>query len=140
MKATTKPSRTRYSGNALMEYVLPAAIIMLSSGLLITVIGSTNIMTNYYISASGRAVNAGNPKNVVLKDKTFITQGLADRANGNASNGLPAFGNSSFADLIDGAGSILVSNQGGRFYLGDMTRKTSRPISSSPDYLYPSQP
>lgn len=130
MKATARLSRASYCGNALMEYALPAAIIMLSSGLLITLTGATDIMAKYYLSASGRTDSS-------LSAETFKTQGLAESVLGNTGNGLTAFGSSNFADLTDGSGVPIVTSPGGAFYLGDMTRTSTRPISPSPDYLYP---
>jgi hypothetical protein len=131
MKASARLSRASYCGNALMEYAVPAAIIMLSSGLLITVTGATDLMAGYYLSVSGRTFNS-------LEGEIFKTRGLADRAVGSAGNGATAFGSNNLGSLIDGSGTAVVSNEGGVFYLGDMSRPPgNRPISSSPDYLYP---
>ncbi len=128
MTIITNQAASRQRGNALMEYALPAGVILLSAGLLVTVSDATGIMAEYYLSASGRTKAS-------LQGRTFKTQGLADGAYGDASNGFAAF--AGFAGLKDGAGGAVASAGGGLFYAGDASRKGGRRPSPSPDALYP---
>jgi hypothetical protein len=129
MQATARHLRAAYCGNALMEYALPAAIILLSSGLLITLTGATNIMAEYYLSASGRSASS-------LQGSQFKTYGLAESAYGKTGNGFSAFGGGNFVRLSNGSGATISSIGGAVFYLGEFKRQGARPSSPSADYLY----
>ncbi|WP_303674540.1 hypothetical protein [Vampirovibrio chlorellavorus] len=116
----------KVSGNALMEYAVPASIILLSTGLLVTLADSSSLMAGYFLSASGRSTAS-------LKGTTLETQGLAERATGDNGMGYEGFSGASFASVSGasaGAGASPV------FYSGTVTRKGGRTQSPSPEYLY----
>lgn len=124
-------NRTRQSsakGNALMEYAVPAALILLSAGVLVTITGATDIMAEYFMSASGRTKAS-------LSGTTFKTKGLAEDAYGSPGNGLGGFSN--FGGLTDGAGGAAAGAGGGMFYAGNANRNGGRQESGSSEYLYP---
>ena len=121
----TLTSRT-FSGNALMEYAVPAAIILLSTGLLVTLTDTSKAMAWYFLSASGRSAFS-------LKGTTLETQGLAESATGDNGMGLQGFGRSSFAAVPGGAGG---SGATPIFYSGTVTRSGGRRGSATSEYLY----
>lgn len=128
MKSKTRHVKASQRGNALMEYAVPAAIILLSSGLLITITDATDIMAEYFLSASGRTKSS-------LQGGTFKTQGLAEDAYGDPGNGLSGFTN--FAALKDGNGGTVASKGGGMFFSGGTSRTGARAQPTSQEYLYP---
>lgn len=123
-------SRTRgmtaCRGNALMEYVVPASIILISAGVLVTITDATQLMAEYFLSASGRTKAS-------LEGSTFKIQGLAEGVSGRTGNGLGGFQN--FAGLKDGAGGAAPTTGGGMFYSGNVTHSGAQPASS--EYLFP---
>lgn len=114
------------SGNALMEYAVPAAIILLSTGLLVTLTDTSKAMAWYFLSASGRSA-------ISLKGTTLETQGLVESATGDNGMGLQGFGRSSFGSVPGGAGG---SGATPVFYSGTVTRTGGRSGSASSEYLY----
>ncbi len=119
-------TRQKSSGNALMEYAVPATIILLSTGLFVTLTDTSKAMASYFLSASGRSTMS-------LKGTTLETQGLAESATGDNGMGLQGFGRSSFAAVSGGAGGTGATPA---FYSGTVTREAGRTGSSSPEYLY----
>ncbi len=117
-----------HRGNALMEYAVPAAVILLSAGVLVTVTDATDVMAEYYLAASGRTTSS-------LQGTTFKTEGLAQDSYGDAGNGLSGFSN--FATVKDGSGGAVATSGGGLFFSGDYTRSGGRQASPSTEYLYP---
>lgn len=120
--------RTRHRGNALMEYAVPASIILFSAGVLLTVTDATSIMGEYFMSASGHTKSS-------LSGSTFKTDGLAASAYGDTDNGLSGF--TKFATVTDGSGAATGESAGGLFFSGAVTRSGGRQASPSPEYLYP---
>ncbi len=111
-----------------MEYAVPAAIILISAGVLVTITDATDLMAEYFMSASGRTKSS-------LEGTTFKTMGLAQDASGSTGNGLSGFQN--FASLKDGSGGAAPTTGGGMFYAGNVTRSGGRAQPSSPEYLFP---
>lgn len=109
-----------------MEYAVPASIILISAGILVTITEANDLMAEYFMSASGRTKAS-------LQGSTFKTQGLAEDAYGSAGNGLGGFQN--FASLKDGDGGTAASTGGGLFYSGNVDRSGAQPTSS--EYLFP---
>ena len=120
--------RTASQGNALMEYVVPAAVILLSAGVLVTVTDATEIMADYFMSASGHTRESS------LDGKTFKTLGLAENSYGNTDNGLKGF--SSFAKVLDGQGTSTGEDGGGFFYLDSPSRTGARPAPPNTEQLF----
>jgi hypothetical protein len=123
-----KPSLTakRSSGNALMEYAVPASVILLSTGLFITLTDSSSLMAQYFLSASGRSATS-------LNGTTVETQGLAETATGETGMGYDGFTGASFASVTGSSGTTAAAPV---FYAGTVTRVGERPDSPSPEYLY----
>ena len=113
----------RVSGNALMEYVVPATVILLTAGVLMTLTDANEILAEYFLSASGRTTSS-------LQGTTLQTTGLGENSYGDVANGMSGF--TSFATSSAGAGTA-----GGTFYYGNVTRSGGRRTSTDPDYAYP---
>jgi hypothetical protein len=129
MKTLKLPMRrTASQGNALMEYVVPAAVILLSAGVLVTVTDATEIMADYFMSASGHTRASS------LEGKTFKTLGLAENSYGNTDNGLKGF--NSFAKVLDGQGASTGEDGGGFFYLDSPSRSGARPTPPNTEQLF----
>lgn len=113
----------KQSGNALMEYVVPAAIILLSAGLLVTLADTSKLLGLYFLSASGRTVGS-------LNGTTLKLKGLAENATGDSGIGLAGFSGSQF-------GSVSGGNSGtaGIFWSGTVTRTGGRYSGSSSEYF-----
>jgi hypothetical protein len=120
--------RPKAQGNALMEYAVPACIILFSAGVLLTVTDATTIMAEYFMTASGHTKSS-------LSGTTFKTEGLATLSYGSVGNGLDGF--TSFATVKDGSGAATGESAGGVFYSGSVTRTGARPVSPSTEYLFP---
>lgn len=119
-----KPSsRCAFAGNSLMEYVVPAVIILLAAGVFITITDTTGLMANFYLSASGRSSSS-------LSGTALQTKGLGEDSYGNVDNGVGAF--TTFGTLTPVAGT-----GGTSLYVGQVTRTGSRGTASSTDYLFP---
>jgi hypothetical protein len=118
----------RHQGNALMEYAVPASIILFSAGVMLTVTDATSIMGEYFMSASGHTKSS-------LSGSTFKTDGLGASAYGDMDNGLSGF--TSFAAVTDGSGAATGEKAGGLFFSGAVNRSGGRQPSPSPEYLYP---
>jgi len=111
------------SGNALMEYVVPAVLILASSGVLVTIADTTGLMPLLYLSSSGRDATS-------LTGTTLVTTGLDENAFGYVDNGSTGFTN--YGSLSPG-GSGKMSN----LYYGPVARFGSRVTGVDPDYLFP---
>lgn len=114
------------SGNALMEYAVPASIILLSTGLLVTLTDTATIMTQYFLSASGRTT-------LNLKGTTIETQGLAESARGDNGLGLEGFSSANFGKVSGARANKSL------YYSGTVTRSGGRSSPSSSEYLYDEQ-
>jgi hypothetical protein len=110
------------SGNALMEYAVPAVLILLGSGLFMTLSSTTGLMATFFLSASGRSSSS-------LSGTTLQTQGLGQDSFGNVENGMG--GISSFGSLSGGGSG------GSSIYIGAVTRTGARLTATSPEYLFP---
>jgi hypothetical protein len=125
---TSSMHRTTAQGNALMEYVVPAAVILLSAGVLVTVTDATTVMADYFMAASGHTRASS------LQGTTFKTAGLAENSYGSTDNGLKGF--RSFAKVLNGQGVSTGEDGGGFFYLDSPTRSGARPTPSSSEQLF----
>lgn len=124
-----KPLARRLArGNALMEYAVPACIILFSAGVLLTVTDATSIMGEYFMSASGHT-------KADLSGTTFKTTGLAATAYGDTGNGLSGFTN--FATVTDGSGAATGESAGGLFYSGNVSRTGARQAPTTTEALFP---
>jgi hypothetical protein len=97
-------------GNALMEYVVPACVILIAAGVIATVGGINEIMAEYFMAASGhtKADLAGN---------TFETKPMGEGAAATLGNGMAGV------------------SAGGAIYGGAIGRTGGGAPSS--EYLYP---
>ena len=115
--------RAKSRGNALMEYAVPAAVILLSAGILVTITDTTGLMAKFYLAASGRTSSS-------LSGSTMTTKGLGENAFGDVNNGLSGF--TSFGTLEPARGS-----GGSLLYIGQVTRTGARAAATDPEYLFP---
>jgi len=120
--------RSPARGNALMEYAVPACLILFSAGVMLTVTDATGIMGEYFMSASGHTKSD-------LNGTTFKTNGLAETAYGDTGNGLEGF--TSFASVTDGSGAATGESAGGLFYSGNVSRTGGRQSASTTEALFP---
>lgn len=119
-----RPARS--TGNALMEYVVPASVILLSAGVLTTVMDANTLMSSYFLSASGHT-------QANMSGTKFETQGLAENSYGDINNGLDGF--SSFVTIRNGAG-VPTGEDGGVLLYSDSPTNTGM-VSSNPEQLFP---
>jgi len=122
-KLKPKANYGRHSGNALMEYVVPAAVILLGAGLLMTITDVTNLMADFFLSASGRSSSS-------LSGTTLKTTGLDENSFGNVDNGMSGF--TSFGSQAPNAGT-----PGSQLYIGAVTRSGARQSATDTEYLFP---
>lgn len=111
------------SGNALMEYVVPAVVLLISAGVLMTLVDTTGLMAQFYLSASGRTSSS-------LAGTSLQTKGLGENAYGDVGNGLSGF--TSFGKQAPKAGT-----GGTLLYIGQVTRTGGRGTPADPEYLFP---
>jgi hypothetical protein len=116
-------------GNALMEYVVPAAVILISAGVLVTVIDADKLMGEYFMSASGHTTSS-------MSGTTLQTKGLAENSYGDIENGLGGF-KRSFVLVLDGSGADTGEESGGPFYLDPANRTGGRQAPPSTEQLFP---
>ena len=122
-KSSLQSTRNRASGNALMEYVVPAVLILASSGVLVTIADTTGLMPMLYLSSSGRDATS-------LTGTTLVTNGLDENSFGYVYNGSAGFTN--YGSLSSASGGKM-SN----LYYGPVARFGSRVTGVDPDYLFP---
>lgn len=115
--------RAAQGGSALMEYAVPAALILLAAGVLMTIADTTGLMADFFLSASGRSSSS-------LSGTTLQTNGLGENSYGNVDNGLSGF--SSF-----GSQGPVAGTGGTSLYIGSVTRNGGRQSGSSSEYLFP---
>ncbi len=123
MRKRALTSRCRFSGNALMEYVVPAVALFLASGLILTFADISGLMGSSYILATGHPLTS-------LSGNALKSSGLNEGAFGDIENG--SMGVYYFGSLDSGGG-----NASGYFWTGPVTRIGSRASSGDPDYLFP---
>lgn len=128
-----KIARTRYrrtsGGSALMEYVVPAVLVLVLSGVIVTVTGIDKVLGQYFMAGSGYDKSA-------LTGTTFKTDSLAANATGDIGTGWQGF--DSYGSVMDGSGKKVASSGGGGvFYSGAITRSGPRASSANPEYLFP---
>lgn len=123
-----KNTRKSLRGNALMEYVLPIGLILLTCGVLAASIDITGILGNYFMAASGHQSDA-------LSDGVFETSIMASKAKGFTGNGIGGF--TSFGTMLDASGQPTGEKSSGVFFVGSINRPGARAASPSSEYLYP---
>jgi hypothetical protein len=109
-----------------MEYVVPAAVILLSAGVLTSIMDADTLLSSYFLSASGHTQDN-------MSGTKFETQGLAENSYGEIDNGYDGF--SSFVKVRDGNGKLTGEDGGGIIY-ADIPDKT-RTVFSNPEQLFP---
>lgn len=120
--------QNRQRGNALMEYVVPAGVILLSAGVLVTAGNAASVLGEYFLSASGHTSDN-------LSGGVFKTNAMAAGAYGDVGNGQDGF--TAFGGLLDGNLQPTGESAAGVFYLGDYSRTSGRKASTDPEYLFP---
>jgi hypothetical protein len=121
-----KPRRASASGNALMEYAVPAGVLLVSVGIIATCTDVNKLMAEYFMAASGHTQSA-------LSGTTYKTDALAGPGYGSVGNGSQGF--SSFGSMSGGGGGG--GGGGGTMYYGAISRAGGRTPSPSAEYLYP---
>jgi hypothetical protein len=116
-------------GNALIEYVVPATVLLMTAGVLLSATNVTSVIGGYFLAGSGHG--ASDVSGGVLK--TAALQGIGFGLVGNGREGFA----DKFATLLDGNGEPLPTTAEGFFYNGIVVRMAERTPSSSPEYLYP---
>lgn len=129
MQCIQPEKRPTYRGNALIEYVVPAALLLFTAGVLATTTDLNKVLAEYYMAASGYTKAA-------LAGGTFKTQALAGPGYGDPSNGKEGF-NNAFATVLDGNNQATGESAAGTFYYGGISRSGARPAPTSTEYLYP---
>ena len=123
------PPRYRRSrtGNALMEYAVPAAMLLLTAGVAASALDAKGSIAGYFLAASGHTQTA-------LTGGVFKTIALEGPGYGSTGNGQTGF--TALATLMDGNNQVLPSTATGFFYNGSVSRAGNRVPSPSPEYLY----
>lgn len=127
--------KNKFAGNSLMEYIVPAVIIIVTAGVLSTVLGIDKVLGQYFMSASGHGSGS-------LVGSTFKAGSVGDGAKGSLGNGKGAF--SSFATMTNGGGvASSWSGSGATFYSGAVDQggnggaATQTAGGNGQDKLYP---
>ncbi len=107
---TTRGKALAARGNALMEYVVPACVILIAAGVIATVGGINEIMADYFMAASGHT-------KANLAGSTFETKPMGEGAAAIMGNGMAGVSSS------------------GTLYSGSIGRTGGGAPSS--EYLYP---
>lgn len=129
MQVKQKRRSCKVLGNALLEYVVPATVLLITAGVLLSATDVTKAIGGYFLAGSGHG--ASDVSGGVLK--TAALQGIGSGLVGNGQEGFT----DKFATLLDGNGKPLPSTAEGFFYNGIVVRKAERAPSASPEYLYP---
>lgn len=75
--------RNAYSGNALVEYGLPLALVVVSSGVILSFVDIKNLLPQFMASASGGSISGGNIKAPSIGSTTGGGLGTGSAAGGN---------------------------------------------------------
>lgn len=121
-------ARWRQRGNALMEYAVPASLLLLTAGVMSSALNVNGSIAGYFLAASGHSQSA-------LSGGVFKTIALEEPGVGSTGNGQEGF--TTFATLLDGNDQPLPVAGAGIFYTVPVIRGGGRPASLSPEYLYP---
>lgn len=121
-----RPSR----GNALMEYVVPASVILLTAGVLATATDITGLIGEYFMAATGHT-------SANLAGSTFRTRAIASNVKGLTGSGVGGFTSQQFARLVDGNGQAIGTPKNGTVFSMPITRAGGRLPSTNTEYLYP---
>jgi len=126
--------RRQHSGNALMEYAVPAAILLLTAGILATSTNLNGMLGEYFLSASGNTKAA-------LSGGVFKPKAFSDNVTGNPKNGsdaFPGFPNTpALGSLQNGDGTAAPSDGlGGIGYNAGPVGHSSAPPPTGPEALY----
>jgi hypothetical protein len=111
-----------------MEYAVPAALLLLTAGVMASAMDVNASLAGYFLAASGHSQSA-------LSGGIFKTVALEGPGVGSTGNGQDAF--TTFATLLDGNDQPLPGTGAGVFYTAPVIRGGARPVSPSPEYLYP---
>lgn len=111
-----------------MEYVVPAGVILLSAGVLVTAGNAASVLGEYFMSASGYTSDS-------LSGGVFKTDGMGSGVSGDTGNGQEGF--SEFGGMLDGNLEPTGESAAGVFFVGDYSRTSSRKASTDPEYLFP---
>ena len=93
----------KFSGNALMEYALPAAIILVTAGVFATAFDIQNMIPKFFVASSGHNTGA-------IQDKIFKPSELAEGARGSATGDGSEGNFANFGTMVDGAGTSVGFN------------------------------
>lgn len=116
-----------FSGNALMEYALPMAIILVIAGVLATVMDINGIIGKYFMASSGNS--SSSLEGTTFKPKAFSGSGSL----GNGAGGFDGFGKQ-----IDGNGTPIPWSLSGGMYTGAVPRPQTVGGTGT-EFIYPVQ-
>jgi hypothetical protein len=129
-----KSMRTRHCnrraahGQALWEYAVPMALILISAGVMVTMTDIDKVIADYFMAASGHEASA-------LSGGSFKMQVMgasASGATGNGGSGMTNFGKMQYAD-----GTASGESAAGLMYALPVARSGARLPATSTEYLYP---
>src|SRR6478609_1283118 len=109
-------------GNALLEYAVPMALLILAAGFISTVVDIKSIMAEYFMSGSGYT-------NSALSGGTFKTSSMPKPAVSTAGNGSENM--TSVASVTNGGGGASASTGSGFLGNGAWTRSGARQAPAS---------
>ncbi|HEY9686883.1 MAG TPA: hypothetical protein V6C52_07925 [Coleofasciculaceae cyanobacterium] len=89
-------------GNALIEYVIPLAVLLVAVGILATIFDINAVIGEYFMAASGHTQSA-------LQGGSFKTKPMSSTAIGAFSNGNKGF-TASFVALANGQGATITAD------------------------------
>lgn len=122
-----KRSATPFKGSALMEYVVPSTILLLTVGLVTTLTDINTLVADYFVASSGYT------KSDIVGNQ-FKLNGMINDVSYSLGNGMQAF--NSYARVTDGNRNNVASSAAGTFYWGSVSREGGRKASGSNEYLY----
>lgn len=115
-------------GNALMEYALPMTVILLTAGVLATVVDIQGLLGKYFMASSGHTTSS-------LDGNTFKPKPLT--GSGELGNGSAGFNN--YGVMLDGNGNPMTWGLPGQIYTGSVDRTQVAGGNGETDWAYPIQ-
>jgi len=119
--------KKRQRGNALLEYVVPMALLILAAGFVSTVVDIKGILAEYFMSGSGYTSSA-------LSGGTFKTDAMPKPAVSTPGNGSENM--TSVASVTNGGGASAASSGVGFLGNGAWSRSGARQAPASTEVLF----
>ncbi len=120
--------KRKASGQALVEYVLPIALILIASGVLATSLDLNSLMGKYFMAAHGETSST-------INARTYNVTAMPMPESGATGTGMEGFND--FGQIQDGDGQDQGKFTTPRYYTDSAPRTGARPVATSTEYAFP---